>query len=189
MKSATIGLLLIVGLGLIVTSTNVRHGLPTTNGVTIVTGGSAPNLQTRLRPSQSDQNSVSTAREASPTRSIVSQNLIASRGFISNEPTVDYEGRDEEWAGTAEPQIRQSLLNIPRINPGTLSVVCGSSVCRATGSLRPSSTPSDLASAETAITNETWFSPVHDGNFIPKRSTANTGPSEAFTIDFARLHK
>ncbi|WCM27949.1 hypothetical protein NDN01_03185 [Sphingomonas sp. QA11] len=128
---------------------------------------------------------------ASPqvTYNMASSALEMSRGEVINEPDVKHEKRDITWAVPTEIAVRDMIARIPYIDTTTITVLCGATVCRATGSIQARISDSNRQVANLAIINEEFYTPNPDINFIPKRSVANVGLEGTFSVEFSRIGK
>lgn len=113
----------------------------------------------------------------------------SSRGEISNEPEVDDEQRDVEWAVPTEDEIQDMMARIPYVDMPTVTVLCRETVCLATGKLRADLSDANRQLANQTIVKEDFYAGSTDINFIPKRSLTTTDNNHTFRIDFARIHK
>ncbi|WEK00326.1 MAG: hypothetical protein P0Y59_01105 [Candidatus Sphingomonas phytovorans] len=122
-------------------------------------------------------------------RNMISSALEMSRGEVINEPDVKHERRDIIWAVPTEIAVRDMMARIPYVDTTTITVLCGATVCRATGSIQARVSDSNRQIANLAIINEDFYTPKPDINFIPKRSVANAGLEGAFWVELSRISK
>lgn len=125
-----------------------------------------------------------------PIKQHLSKTLMASRGVVLSQQDTSLEIRDDEWASPTERSIKDALVDIPYIDISTISVVCGSSLCKATGKSKSGISNSNNLLISDYIENERFFSNQASMNALPKRSVYNEEPGGGtFVVEFARVHK